>query len=159
MIRLELNHCLMQYYTELDCIMLCGVRNRPAWHDYPALRAEAARLQTPVSLESGLPEEVVSMPAWDQEEDEGLVKGLELLQVAEVSCCPNEENPELFEMLPVCRFLFFLSFLMLPVCRVLFFSVSQCRPWVDSDLQWVCVGTGICWFVCYYFVYFFLTWH
>jgi len=67
MIRLELNHSLMHYYTELDCIMLCGVRNRPALHDYPALRAEVARLHTPAPPEGNKHEELV--PAGSQDED------------------------------------------------------------------------------------------
>ena len=102
MIRLELNHSLMHYYTELDCIMLCGVRNRPALHDYPTLRAEVARLHTPAPPEGSKHEELV--PAGNQDEEEALVKGMELLKVDRVCCCPSEDDLELFETLPVCRY-------------------------------------------------------
>ena len=82
--------------------MLCGVRNRPALHDYPALRAEVVRLHTPAPPEDNKHEELV--PAGSQDEEEALVKGLEVLKVDGVCRCPSEDDPELFEMLPVCRY-------------------------------------------------------
>ncbi|KAK7109402.1 F-box/LRR-repeat protein 4-like isoform X1 [Littorina saxatilis] len=137
LIRLELNHSLLGYYTELDCIMLCGVRSRPQSTDYPNLRVQASQLDPPRT-----PREQ-AMPGFYAQEEEKMVKELGSLKLNDVYQCPEGgEGKQLFEMLPGEVIVMILAYLDFPslarvaqTCRLLKEHAYDHILYLEMNLQ------------------------
>ncbi|XP_076460237.1 F-box/LRR-repeat protein 4-like isoform X2 [Babylonia areolata] len=153
LIRLELNHSLLHYYTELDCIMLCGVARRPHPHHYPLLQDQAQPLSTharhhqPHSGPDQGDQQAQGGKWWGGVE--GVLSNLQSLSISTGDTTPTDNNTQDFSMLPGEIIIMILGYLDFPslarvaqTCKLLQRHAYDSILYTELNLQpvWNLVG-------------------
>ncbi|KAL8579041.1 hypothetical protein ACOMHN_035980 [Nucella lapillus] len=148
MVRLELNHSLLHYYTELDSIMLCGVTTLPHPDDYPYLEAQAKKQQgssSPVPVSP--PPQVEKKGNWwgglPKGEEKKVADGMQSLSIQDKSGDRKDNShPQAFSTLPGEVIVMILGYLDFPslgrvaqTCRLLQRHAYDCILYTELNLQ------------------------